>query len=98
MGAYHAANFFFRHPDLFDVMIALSGVYRLNMFVEDYMDDNVYFNSPIHYLPYLDDSWDLDQYLLSEIIICCGQGAWEDDMLADSLAMRQILDAKGIPN
>ena len=27
MGAYHAANFFFRRPDLFDSVIALSGVY-----------------------------------------------------------------------
>ncbi|HSG25833.1 MAG TPA: alpha/beta hydrolase-fold protein [Anaerolineales bacterium] len=98
MGAYHAANFFFRHPDLFDVTIALSGVYRLNMFIGEYMDDNVYFNSPIHYLPNLNDPWYLDQYRASEIIICCGQGAWEDDMLADSREIKQVLDAKAVPN
>ena len=27
MGAYHAANFFFRRPDVFDSVIALSGIY-----------------------------------------------------------------------
>ena len=27
MGAFHAANFFFRRPDLFDTVVALSGVY-----------------------------------------------------------------------
>lgn len=98
MGAYHAANFFFRHPDVFDTTIALSGVYRLNKFIGDYMDENVYFNSPINYLPDLDDPWHLDQYRQSNIIICCGQGAWEDEMIADSHALKQILDAKNIPN
>jgi esterase/lipase superfamily enzyme len=62
------------------------------------MDDNVYFNSPIHYLPNLNDPWYLDQYRASEIIICCGQGAWEDDMLADSREIKQVLDAKAVPN
>ena len=98
MGGYHAANFFFRHPDIFDGVIALSGVYRLNMFVGDYMDDNVYFNSPIHYLSALDDPWYLDQYQQSDIIICCGQGAWEDEMIADAQAMKHILESKGIPH
>jgi esterase/lipase superfamily enzyme len=98
MGGYHAANFFFRHPDIFDTTIALSGVYRLSMFVGDYMDENVYYNSPIDYLPGLKDSWYLDQYRESCIIICCGQGAWEDEMLADTHAMREILTAKAIPH
>ena len=30
MGAYHALNFFLRHPDLFEGTIALSGLYRLD--------------------------------------------------------------------
>lgn len=98
MGGYHAANFFFRHPDIFDTTIALSGVYRLNMFVGDYMDENVYFNSPIDYLPGLNDRWYLNQYRQSNIIICCGQGAWEDEMIADAHAMREILTAKKIPH
>jgi esterase/lipase superfamily enzyme len=98
MGGYHAANFFFRHPDIFDTTIALSGVYSLKMFVGDYMDDNVYFNSPINYLPRLEDSWYLDKYRQSNIIICCGQGAWEDEMIADGLAIKQILESKDIPH
>jgi esterase/lipase superfamily enzyme len=98
MGGYHAANFFFRHPDIFDTTIALSGVYRLNMFVGDYMDENVYMNSPIHYLPELNDPWYLDQYQQSNIILCCGQGAWEDEMIADAHAMRSILEIKEIPH
>jgi len=97
MGAYHAANFFFRHPDIFDSLIAISGLYQLGMFVGEYMDDLVYFNSPLSYLPNMNDPWYLDQYRQSNIIVCCGQGAWEDAMLADTLALKGVLEAKGVP-
>ena len=97
MGAYHAANFFFRHPDLFDGMIAISGLFQLSMFLGDYMDDYVYFNSPLSYLPHLQDPWYLDLYRQSQIVVGVGQGAWEDAMLADTYSLRQILEQKQIP-
>ena len=97
MGAYQSANFFFRHPDVFDTLISMSGLYKLSRFVGDYMDDLVYFNSPLNYLPNMDDPWYLDQYRQSKIIIAVGQGAWEDEMLADTLALKDILETKGIP-
>lgn len=97
MGAYHALNFFLRHPDAFDGVIALSGLYQLSMFVGDYMDEHVYFNSPLVYLPNLTDEWYLERYRQSQIIVCCGQGAWEDAMLSDSLQLKSILESKGVP-
>ena len=97
MGAYHSANFFFRHPDIFDTVIAISGLFQLRMFVGEYMDDLVYFNSPLYYLPDLNDPWFLDQYRRSNIIVCVGQGAWEDAMLADAYELKRILDEKQIP-
>jgi esterase/lipase superfamily enzyme len=97
MGGYHSANFFFRHPDLFDGALSLSGIMQPSMFVGDYVDDNVYFNSPLLYLPNLDDPWYLDQYRQSKIIVCVGQGAWEEPMLADARALQAILGQKNIP-
>ena len=97
MGGYHACNFFFRHPDVFDGMISLSGLFQLKMFVGDYTDDPVYFNSPLYYLPNMNDAWYLDRYRRSQIIVCAGQGAWDEAMAADALALKHILDAKGIP-
>jgi esterase/lipase superfamily enzyme len=97
MGAYHAANFFFRHPDAFDAVIALSGLYQLRMFVGDYVDDAIYFNTPLLYLRNLTDPTYLDQYRSSQIILCAGQGAWEDAMLADAYAMKRILEEKEVP-
>jgi esterase/lipase superfamily enzyme len=58
----------------------------------------VYFNSPIQYLKNLNDPWYLERYRQSRIVVCAGQGAWEDDMLADAYELKQILDAKEVPN
>jgi len=97
MGAYHAANFFFRHPDLFDATIAISGPLRLNLFVGDYMDDNVYFNAPLAFLPGLNDPWFIDQYRQSHIVVCVGQGAWEEPFVEDAYALQRVLEQKHIP-
>jgi esterase/lipase superfamily enzyme len=97
MGAYHTVNFLFRHPDCFDGCIALSGLFRLNHFIGDYMDDLVYFNTPLAYLANLSDEWFLEQYRRSQIIVCVGQGAWEDEMRADAAELRRILESKGVP-
>jgi esterase/lipase superfamily enzyme len=101
MGAFHAANTFFRRPDLFDGVIAMSGVYRPDHFVGGNRaasgDGDVYFNSPISYLPNLGDPWHLDHYRRSRIVFTVGQGAFENDAIADTHAMQEILHAKGIP-
>ncbi len=97
MGGYHSANFFFRHPDLFDGVISLSGLFQLRLFVGDYVDDAVYFNSPLLYLPNLTDAWYLDQYRQSRIVVCAGQGAWEEAALEDMRQLEVILNAKQIP-
>lgn len=98
MGAYHSSNFFFRHPDIFDTLIALSGPLSLNLFIGDYMDELVYFNTPLVYLPELQDPWFIDRYMQSTIIVCTGQGAWEEPMIADARILDDILTAKNIPH
>jgi len=97
MGGYHSANFFFRHPDVFDSLISLSGLFQLRMFVGDYCDENVYYNSPLYYLPNLTDPWYLERYRRSQIILCAGQGAWEEAMNTDIQEMGRILALQGIP-
>lgn len=97
MGAYHAANFFFRRPDIFDSVIALSGLYGPQHFVRDYRDDNVYFNFPLLYLADLDDPWYLDQFRHSNIIICVGQGAWEEDCVRETRALEDVLKRLDVP-
>jgi esterase/lipase superfamily enzyme len=97
MGAYHAANLLFRHPDQFDGLIAMSGLYSVRGFVGEDGSEPVYFNSPLSYLPNLEDPWFLERLRSARLAFVVGRGAWEDEMLADTRAIRAVLEAKGIP-
>jgi esterase/lipase superfamily enzyme len=103
-GAFHAANFMFRHPELVDTAILLSGVYSTKHFRTDKVDDYdygdplIYFNNPLHYLKDLHDAWYLKNLRNSRIILCCGQGRWEDECLAETKQLSIELNAKEIPH
>jgi len=99
MGAFHAVNFFLRHPDLFAGTIALSGLYRLDRPEFGNAADDlaaVYYNSPVSYLPGLSDPWYLDRYRERAIIIAVGQGAWEEEAIEDTRTLDHIFRDKGI--
>ncbi len=96
LGATHAANLYFRRPDLFDGLLALSGIYSTNYGFGSYMDDLVYANSPVDYLPNLPaDHPYMDLYRQRKAIICVGQGPWEIPQTTFQLS--DILRDKGIP-
>lgn len=98
LGASHAANFLFRRPDIFSGCIALSGYYDSDLFFHDYVDDNVYRNSPIKYIEGM--SYDhpyVEMYRKRRIVLCCGQGAWEDEMVRSTSRMKELLEYKNIP-
>ena len=100
MGALHAVNFFFKHPDLFQGTIACSGLYRLDRPEFGLGSDDmpaVYFNSPLSYLSGLDDPWYLDQYRQRTIVVSAGQGAWDEEALEDTRHLEAICRAKSIP-
>jgi esterase/lipase superfamily enzyme len=97
MGAYHAMNTLLRHPDRVDGTVVMSGLYRLRHFIGDFVDDAVYFQSPIHYLPNLEDPWYLTRLRLAKIAVVVGQGAWEDEMVEDTRELEWSLRAKEIP-
>ena len=97
MGAYHAGNFFFRRPDIFDSVIALSGVYDTADMYGGYMDEIVYLNDPCASIAGLaDDHPYLELYNRRKIIICVGQGAWEDQLLAGTRRLDAVLRQKNI--
>ncbi len=96
-GAFHAANAFFRRPDLFGGTIAMSGFYDLSRsYLDGYHDDNVYFNNPAYYIPGLSGHYlDLLQRE-SRIVIVTGQGAYEAPN--NSRSFSEILRIKSIPH
>jgi len=98
MGAWHAANFFFKEPGVFNAVLAFSGVYDIKKILQrNYGIEQIYFNSPIDYLANMNDPWFIHHYRQSKIVICVGQGAWEDEMREDTGQLKAILSAKQIP-
>lgn len=96
-GALHSMNLFLKRPDLIDGVIAMSGVYDLSEYSDGYWDDQVYFNSPAHYVPNLSDPWYLDQIKKSNYIhILTGGGDYEDPDATRKFS--GILNEKGIPH
>lgn len=78
MGANHSVNLYFRFPDLFDSILALSGVYSTSHFFGDYMDETLYFNTPERYLADMPpDHPYIGRYNRNQCILCVGQGDWE---------------------
>ena len=94
-GALHSANLFFKRPDLINGCLSMSGVYDLTEYTRGYYDEDVYFNSPIHYLPNLTDHDMLEQIRRSHHIqILTGQGDFEDPEASRRFA--GVLYGKGI--
>lgn len=94
-GALHAMNLFLKRPDLLSGTLAMSGVYDLTEYTRGYFDEDVYFNSPQHYLPNLTDHHILEQIRQSaHLHLFSGSGAYEAPHAAQSFA--SLLYNKGI--
>ena len=97
LGALHAANLYFKRPDLIGGTIAMSGVYDLQTYTDGYYDEDVYFNSPIAYLSNLEANHFLPRLSQARHIhLLSGSGAYESPEAATRLS--EVLSSKGIPH
>lgn len=88
-GGYHAANFAFRHPGYVSHMFSMSGAFSIRNFMDGYVHDDIYYNSPIEFLGGLSDQelWKMD--------IVLGTSNW--DICYDSnLKLHEALKEKGL--
>ncbi len=100
LGAFQAASLAFRHPHLFQKLVAFSGRYDLTLKVESfgdlldsYYDDRVYFHTPSHFLPGLCCDWRLDRLRHMDIVLTIGN---EDPFLDNNRHLSGVLASKGI--
>ncbi len=95
LAALHATNLFLRRPDLFDGLLALSGIYTAEYGFGTYMDDLLYLNSPVHYVPNMpEDHPYIELYNQKKAVICVGQGPWE--VPSSTRQLDAALKSKGI--
>jgi len=94
-GALHSMNLFLKRPDIINGVLAMSGVYDLTEYTKGHYDDDVYFNSPMHYMPNLTDHDILEQIRMTHHLhIFTGSGAYEDPDA--NRRFSQVLWNKGI--
>ncbi len=96
MGAYYAANFALKFPEVFRYALCMSGRYDVTWMTDGFSNDDVYFNNPMAYVPGLDGPM-LDSIRKhTHIALVCGQGKWEDGNIEDTIKLANLLKGKGI--
>ena len=94
-GALHSMNLFLKRPDIINGAISMSGVYDLAEYTKGFWDEQVYYNSPMHYIPNLGDPYYMDKIKASHHIhIYTGSGNFEDP--ESNKRFSQLLWDKGI--
>lgn len=93
LGGYHALNSALKHPELFGKAISISGIYDVRGFLNDFYNDDVYYNNPTDYVPNLNN-----QKLLNRIMdVNFRLVSYDSDERRDgAIRMSNILRAKFI--
>ena len=93
-GAYHAANFTARYPDLVSRAVCFSGVYDIHSMTDGYWDDNCYFNSPASFIPNMNGEW-VGKLSRVNWVIATGE---HDTLVQNNRDFSGILWSKGVSN
>src|SRR5262245_18955778 len=94
-GAYHAVNLAFRHPQLVNRVLGLSGVYDIKRVFQD-SAHAVYFHDPSHYMVTQTDPVWLDAVRRLNIILAIGRAdpnCQDNEHLSGTLWSRDIWHA-----
>lgn len=98
LGALYAANMTLKHPERFPRALCMSGRYRVGPITGGYYDADVYYNDPLSYVPNLSGEA-LDRVRQkAHLTVVCGQGAFENGCIQESIELAGVLDHKGIPH
>lgn len=102
IGAYHAMSLALRNPHLFQKVVALSGRYDLTRSVgpfEDlfggHYDQDVYFITPTHFVPNLNDPGFLEPMRRMDITLAVGE---QDPFHESNHLLSQAFVSKGVPH
>lgn len=92
-GAYHAANFTFRHPHRVGKLIAMGGAYGIKGFLDGYSSDLVYFHSPVDYLANLTDPAYLESLRRVDLRLLTGE---HDFCRGSTQHLAELLRRRGV--
>lgn len=95
-GAYHAVNFAFRHPQLVNRVIGMSGIYDISRFASGHTDGEIYFHNPCAYMAGEQDPERLAALRRQDIILAVGrtdQASASNEQLSGLLWSKDIWHA-----
>jgi esterase/lipase superfamily enzyme len=95
IGAFNAVSVLCRFPEVFGSAVGMSGTYLLQRHFDNEFTDDLYFSSPIHFLPGLTGG-KLKALRQRLAILASGSGAWEN--LDESWQVADALGRKDVPN
>ena len=95
-GGYHAINFALRHPDIVTYAVSMSGAFNIPAkFLDGFYNQDAYLNSPLDYLPRLDDPWFLARIRSGYYVLVVGN---EDPLFDQNVKLAHAFGTKGIPH
>ncbi len=98
LGAFYAANFALKNPEIFHYALCLSGRYEASHFTGGYSSPDIYYNNPMAYVSNLEGEHLARVRDNTHLTLVCGQGQWEEGCIEETHALADILEAKGIPH
>ena len=93
--AFNALAVLCRFPDVFSAAVGMSGTYRIQRFLDHQFSQDLFFASPLDFLPGMEGE-QLDLLRSRFAILASGQGDWED--VDSSWDAGAVLGGKGVPN
>jgi len=93
LGAYHAVNFAFRHPQLVNRVIGMSGLYDISRFADGHSEGEIYYHNPVAYIANEHDPERLAALRRQDIILAIGR---TDQFCANNEYLSGILWSKDI--
>lgn len=97
IGGYHAINFHLKHPDVFDISLAISPILNLrHLFKEEFNDNLSYFNSPIDYIWNNNDTWFVDKFRKETFIFSTEDDKANKESIEDMRIMQEAFKKKDI--
>jgi esterase/lipase superfamily enzyme len=96
MGAYYAANFALKKPEVFSYALCLSGRYDITWMTDGFNNHDIYLANPMAYVPNLEGEHLQRIREKTFLTLVCGQGKWEDGNIEDTQKLASLFEAKGI--
>ena len=96
LGALYSANFALKQPATFWYALCMSGRYDATFLTDGFVNEGVYFNSPIAYVPNMAGSYLELARKHTHLTLVCGQGRWENGNIQETQRLADELRDKGI--